>query len=375
LQLLTSLGVIKHIEINAGIAYVLYEHYFSALLAYNVLNEIISADKKKSITVKLFTKEEEEEKQRKCQDKQLKTDNKAVKELEDKERIKDGQDELTEKINKGVFIECLRKNEADSLNIFEKNKSGFLNYSKSSFTKGDTEGKDYLKSIQSKASNNQTNNITDKSQFPYFVKASYTSNEENKSQSIFVNDLFHPLNQENISVRKSSCTEYELDNNHPANNSQTQPSFSTSQMNLSHIAYHPQHISSNSDSLLFPAMYASDYLNMSQSAPNQSLNETLNTYFKSNTNTSSQPHLPSSFATLPTRMYLIKYVCNYDIQIENEPGFQVTRRLIGNKGAYLRKILYDTCIKYNDCTTKIRLRGKGSGYKEGTNMQGNQYIS
>ena len=69
-------------------------------------------------------------------------------------------------------------------------------------------------------------------------------------------------------------------------------------------------------------------------------------------------------------MYLIKYVCNYNIQIENEPEFQVTRRLIGNKGAYLKKILYDTCIKYSDYTTKIRLRGKGSGYKEGPSMQG-----
>ena len=39
--------------------------------------------------------------------------------------------------------------------------------------------------------------------------------------------------------------------------------------------------------------------------------------------------------------------------------------IIGNKGTLLRNILFDNCIKYGDHTTKIRLRGKGSGYKEG----------
>ena len=31
----------------------------------------------------------------------------------------------------------------------------------------------------------------------------------------------------------------------------------------------------------------------------------------------------------------------------------------------LRKILLDNCINFGDHTTKIRLRGRGSGYKEG----------
>ncbi len=61
-----SLGTIKHIEINEFIAYVLYEHYFSALLANNILNELIAREKKNLITIKLFTKEEDEEKQKKA---------------------------------------------------------------------------------------------------------------------------------------------------------------------------------------------------------------------------------------------------------------------------------------------------------------------
>lgn len=365
--------MIKHIEINSGIAYVLYEHYFSALLAYNVLNEIISADKKKSITVKLFTKEEDEEKQKKCQDKQLSRDNKAVKDFSDKEGIMLGQDESDENVNRSLNVECLRKNEADSLNIFERNKCSYLKSTKAFFTKGDKEGKECFKQIKSKESNYQTNNIKEKSQFPYFVKASHPLKEENKAQSIFVNDIFHPLNQDSKSARKSSSPVYELGNSHHATISQAQNSSSLT--NSCDITFHAQHTSSISDSLLFPGIYPSDYLNLSFCAPIHSSNTPFNPDL-SNTTIAHQPYLQSSFATFPTKMYLLKYVCNYDIQIENEPGFQVTRRLIGNKGAYLRKILYDTCIKYNDSTTKIRLRGKGSGYKEGTNMQGkNIYIN
>lgn len=68
--------------------------------------------------------------------------------------------------------------------------------------------------------------------------------------------------------------------------------------------------------------------------------------------------------------YLLKFVCNYDIQIENDSKFRVTKRLIGNKGLTLKKILFDCCVKFNDFTTKIRLRGRGSGYKEGVKNEG-----
>ena len=66
----------------------------------------------------------------------------------------------------------------------------------------------------------------------------------------------------------------------------------------------------------------------------------------------------------------LKYVCNYDIQIENDTKFKVTRRLIGNKGLILKKVLYDSSYKFGDNSTKIRLRGRGSGYKEGVLLKG-----
>jgi len=64
-----------------------------------------------------------------------------------------------------------------------------------------------------------------------------------------------------------------------------------------------------------------------------------------------------------------KYTCRFEIQIENDKEFQVARRLIGAKGCNMKKIV-EMCSKNQDGTSiqdavKLRLRGKGSGYKEG----------
>lgn len=75
------------------------------------------------------------------------------------------------------------------------------------------------------------------------------------------------------------------------------------------------------------------------------------------------------FNTHSFRDYQKKYVSQYFVQIENDKDFQVTKILIGNNGVLLRKIIFDNCIYYNDYSTKIRLRGKGSGYKEGPNNE------
>ena len=68
------------------------------------------------------------------------------------------------------------------------------------------------------------------------------------------------------------------------------------------------------------------------------------------------------FMTHSSRYYYYKYVCNYDVQIENDNLFMVTKRIIGKNGCFLKKIIQESCIKYGDYSTKIRLRGKGSGY-------------
>ena len=78
------------------------------------------------------------------------------------------------------------------------------------------------------------------------------------------------------------------------------------------------------------------------------------------------------FQTTSSRNYFYKYVCNYLVQIENDDGFMVTKRIIGKNGCFLKKILHESCIKYGDYSTKIRLRGKGSGYTEKNNMENNE---
>ncbi len=84
-----------------------------------------------------------------------------------------------------------------------------------------------------------------------------------------------------------------------------------------------------------------------------------------NNNTNNNKNTSLDFKTNSTRDYQFKYVVRYIVQIENEKNFPVTKMIIGNNGMLLRNILYENCIKYGDYTTKIRLRGKGSGYKEG----------
>ena len=76
---------------------------------------------------------------------------------------------------------------------------------------------------------------------------------------------------------------------------------------------------------------------------------------------------------LPDTTDKAKYICNYEIQIENDESFKVTSRIIGVKGMNVQKLLYESCKLYNDKTTKLRLRGKGSGYKEGLNNKGMIY--
>ena len=93
-----------------------------------------------------------------------------------------------------------------------------------------------------------------------------------------------------------------------------------------------------------------------------------NTYQNNNSQSNiplqtSEKEIP--FHTNSTRDYQYKYVSRYIVQIENDKNFPVTRMIIGNSGKLLRDILVKNCIKYGDYTTKIRLRGKGSGYKEG----------
>ena len=69
----------------------------------------------------------------------------------------------------------------------------------------------------------------------------------------------------------------------------------------------------------------------------------------------------------------VKYTCRYEIQIDNEKEFQVARRVIGSKGANMKRIIEECSEGFDKNVNpyeivKLRLRGKGSGFKEGQNQ-------
>jgi len=63
-----------------------------------------------------------------------------------------------------------------------------------------------------------------------------------------------------------------------------------------------------------------------------------------------------------------KFTCRYEIQIANDREFQVARRLIGAKGCNMKRIVEMCTSGMNGSAhdiVKLRLRGVGSGFKEG----------
>lgn len=71
---------------------------------------------------------------------------------------------------------------------------------------------------------------------------------------------------------------------------------------------------------------------------------------------------PSSPERLPHVRGTRKYMCRFMIGIGNEKEFQVARRIIGAKGANMKRIVRET-------EAKLRLRGLGSGYFEGASQK------
>jgi hypothetical protein len=251
-----SLGEIKHIEINVKVAYILYEFYFSAVLAYNIISETIKKRGLKQLLVKLIPKE----------------------------------DEKSEGSNANT-IEASVRNLPFSSVLLELNDKA-----------DNKEGRAKLKEDVSLPAEN-------------FIQ----------SHSLpFIN---------NYGIQYSDIVSVS-----PVGNTYRQLAYEAEEIINPSLLFNYKYItSSNSyyDASKFMAdvEYYTSYCPMNQGA-------------------------------------FQKYICNYDVQIENDPVFRVTKRLIGIKGATVKKILYDSCSIYKDNSTKLRLRGKGSGYREGVNNEG-----
>lgn len=65
-----------------------------------------------------------------------------------------------------------------------------------------------------------------------------------------------------------------------------------------------------------------------------------------------------------------KYTCKYLIEIKNCNEFQVSRRIIGPKGRNMKRIIEECTAQVREKDAiKLRLRGLGSGYKEGPDAE------
>lgn len=73
-------------------------------------------------------------------------------------------------------------------------------------------------------------------------------------------------------------------------------------------------------------------------------------------------HAPALAEKSPHVKGVRKFTCRFLIGIENDKEFQVARRIIGAKGANMKRIVRQT-------EAKLRLRGMGSGYFEGTGQK------
>lgn len=60
-----------------------------------------------------------------------------------------------------------------------------------------------------------------------------------------------------------------------------------------------------------------------------------------------------------------KYTCKYEILIPNDKEFQIAKKLIGPNGYNMKKIIDECKTNSKEENVKLRLRGKGSGFKEG----------
>ena len=190
------------------------------------------------------------------------------------------------------------------------------------------------------------------------------NNNTLKNNKEFVNDLLNITNPDSFNNKSDIFKNQEDAKQNDNSNSNTNKSTNFNS-NLKQIVInnkYKEYIPKNNYNNVFNASNSS---NSNSNSPLSTLNS-VSEKLQQNIKTSEKN---IEFHTNSTRDYQYKYVSRYIVQIENEKNFPVARMIIGNSGKLLRNILVKNCINFGDRTTKIRLRGKGSGYKEGPNNE------
>lgn len=305
----SSFGEIKFIDLpkNSKKLYLLYKFYFSALFAFDTVKEILSIrsedeKKKETIKVKILRNETENE------TKTTKDDN---------------------------------NNTTNNNNLNESSNSNNNNKEKSN-----------TKYAENKITPTKLNLDCSHSYLPKKLLNFNNNNNTNTNYSSYINEtpsISEYYRNANILPNKNQDDKNE-NTKSSSNNNNTSPSKIKMNLQQHDIDYH---------TLIQQQNYMNMIMNYQHTFYSYLNNPILNKHYYPQKN-------EIQFNTFSSRDYTYKYVCNYDVQIENDEDFNVAKRIIGQNGAILKKIIYDNCIRFHDYSTKVRLRGKGSGYKEGS---------
>ena len=373
-------GEISYINIveDKSNAYILYKFYFSAMFAYyairdilNINNDgqnIINSGNDEKIDVKLFMNKngnEKEEDEKNINDYENNNNNngnnfgnnynmvtpvKSSLDLQFK-----GSNNFKEKIN-------VLNNFNNNNNNNQNNKSNNDNVNNNKINYYQIINNNNNNSINSFNINQKINPFSNKSNITY-------PQQENNEEDYYENNnnFINNNNYNNDSLFKNS-NKIKLNNNNNINN------ISNFNNNYNSFDIDPDYYFAQQRQILMNYMMMNYIQNYRYKMINIMKNKDV--YLNSKNNPYKEPKInfesftldhknTINFNTFSNREYIFKYVTNYNIQIENDDKFQVTKRIIGKNGFFLKKIIYESCIKYGDNSTKIRLRGKGSGYKEG----------
>ena len=369
-------GEISYINIveDKSNAYILYKFYFSAMFAYYAIRDIlninndgqnfINSGNDEKIDVKLFMNKNGNEKE------------------EDEKNINDYENNNNNANNFGNVYNMVTpvkssldfqfkgsnnfKEKISVLNNFHNNN----NNNNSNNDNVNTNKINYYQIINNN-NNNSVNsfNINQKiNPFSNNSNVNYSQQEKNEedyyesdNRNFMSNNTSNIINNNDSHFKNSNKKKFTNNNNNFTNfnnNLDIDPDFYFAQQRQILMNYMMMNYIQNYRYKMINIMKNKDvYLN-SKNNPYKEPKINFESFTLDHKNT-------INFNTFSNREYIFKYVTNYNIQIENDDKFQVTKRIIGKNGFFLKKIIYESCIKYGDNSTKIRLRGKGSGYKEG----------
>ena len=146
-----------------------------------------------------------------------------------------------------------------------------------------------------------------------------------------------------------------LNNNYNIQNQYVQPNImnnmNINNMNINNMNINNMNMINYNTPMNIQNFYMNNMIPNPQNIMNNSYNQNINNYNHQNNEEKNYG----------------KYTCKFEILIPNDKEFQIARRLIGGKGCNMKKII-DECKlldPYSNDVVKLRLRGKGSGYKEG----------